>query len=440
MSPALRSSVRRFGARLKPAAGSGPIVLGAIFLLALFLASRGGWIAFPMTPSVPGGGVMLFGLPGGLLVLAVVVLALVASALSGRVACALLLLAIALLLRVPLEAATKHADWLQSYLVQTTDRLELSQYLAKHYVLNLSPEPALVPADRIDGTDDQLRIGWLMMGRPWYLALGTCIGLLTIVVSCWRSPRRAPWVAGLGLLVAALVLPGPLLSLERAQARRDAGDRALAAGDGAAALAAYRDAWSMNTGLAASRPFWLRVATAYAQASGGRHASAELVRPLALILQRTQQQDPATYAAAADRLAAVPMPAPADTLEAGLQRATAQLRSDLLVQQALLLDADGDRVAALAVMLRSDPAPTRAGRFYLADLTMQQGGWLRAAELLKDFDSRVAQTTLRADIACTMGDAFTGAGRLLEAREAYLKCKDFDELTNYRLPRALGGT
>jgi len=434
------SSVGRSLAKLPLAGHSGVLVLGAIFALLVLAGSHSVWIVFPMTAPIGAGEVTLYGLAGSTLITACLALAVLAAWFSPGLACALLLAMVALLLRVPLEAATSHPDWLQAYLVQTSDRFELGQFLASHYTLNLSPEPALVPVDNLEGTDDQLRLGWTMLARPWYLTLGACMSLLFVVASRWRAAHRAAWLGGVAALLAATLLLPPLWGMERAQARRDAGDRALAAGDGPAALAAYHAALTANPGLVAARPFWNRVAMANAQASGGRHVYAELVRPFSLMMKRTQQQDPSVYATAAENIAALALPEPSDRLEAGLQQAVVALRSDLLVQQALLLHEGGELPAALSVLQRVNPPPTRAARFYLADMTMRQGGWLQAAEMLRDLDAQVAHVTVRADIACTLGDALTGAGRIVEARAAYLVCRDLDELTNYRLSKALGGT
>lgn len=429
----LGTTARWFGPR------SGALVLGALLLLLLSAGTRGGWVSFPMTAPVPAAEVVLAGLPGGPLVFGLAVVAALVSLVSPGLGCVLLGVAALLLLSVPVEVAVAQPEWLRQYIVQTADRLDLGAFLADRYVLNLSPEPALVPLDRIDGIDDQLHVAWLSLGRPWYLALGTCLGLLFIAASRWRHAWRGRLFGGAMAVVAALLFIAPAQRLLQAQSLNDAGARAVAAGQGAEALAHFRAAFDTNPALAASRPFWARVATAQAQASGGRDPLSALAQPFALMLQRPQPDAEQPYAEAARVLDTV-WPAPADALQAGLQRAASDLRVDVRVRQAVLLDAEGLRTEALAVLQRARPAPDRAARLYLADLTMRQGGHLQAVDILASLDAVVAHPTLRADIACTRGDALTGAGRLQEAREAYLVCKDYDEVTNYRLSRALGGT
>ena len=278
---------------------SGSWVVGALFAVLALAGSRGAWIAFPMTAPVPAGQIFLAPLPlaAGPLFALLVGLALLALIWSRGLSCALLLCALALLWRIPLEAATHHPQWLNDYLVQTSDRLELTQFLTTHYTLNLSPEPALVPMDRIEDTDDQLRAGWLMLARPWYLSVAVCLGLLLVVASGWRSRRRLAWLGGISLVLVVAVLVPPLWGLERTQRWSDDGDRHLVAGNGAAALTAYEAAYAGNAGLVASPPFWERVAMAYAQASGGRHPYARLIGPFGLWLQRPQPSETAPYEA-----------------------------------------------------------------------------------------------------------------------------------------------
>lgn len=420
----------------------GSLVLGALFALLILAGSRGNWVTFPMTAPISATQIPVTGLPlsaGGLLAL-LLLLTLLAATFSRGLACVVWLAALALLFRVPLELALHQPEWLQNYLVQLADRIGMTQFVAEHYVLNVSPEPTMVPMDRIDSTDDQLRLAMLMLSRSWYFTVAVSLGLFFTLMGCWSSTHRAAWLSVPGVLLAAGLLLPPLWSLEQAQGERDRGDLQLNAGDGARALQSYAAAYAANPGLMGARPFWLQVAMAQAQASGGRNVYAELVRPLSLVLGRTPLQDAAAYEAASQQLTALALPPASDALQAGLLQQTAALRNDLLVQEALLHYNAGNFNRATSVMQRAQPSPTSAARFYLAAMTMSQGGYLQAAEMLKALDAQLAHVTVRADIACTLGDAYTGAGLTEDARTAYLNCQSLDELTNYRATKALGGT
>lgn len=420
---------------------TGAWVLGALLLLVAVMTARAPWIAFPLTLPVRATEINLPGvsLQAGMLFTVLLLAGVVLARWSRASAVLLVAAALAVALKVPLHAA-QQPDWLQDYLVQTTDRLQMSQFLVDHYTLNLSPEPALAPVDRIDGTDDQIRLGILMLARPWYVSTLCALGLLLVLVWRWQPAQPGVWLAAVLAIGAAALLPD-LKALERAQAQADDGERLLAAGDGRGALAAFRSAYELNPGLQASRPFWSRVTMAQTQLSSGRDPlAALLVSPWALWLQRPAPEVASLYADAVRQLDAAPVTPSRQPLEAGLRRATAELRSDLQVRQALQLRAAGQLSSSFSVLSQVDLAPTRLARFYLADATMRQGGWLQAVGLLKELDARIAHPTVRADIACTMGDSLTGAGQLAEARRAYLACKELDELTNYRLTQALGGT
>ena len=78
--------------------------------------------------------------------------------------------------------------------------------------------------------------------------------------------------------------------------------------------------------------------------------------------------------------------------------------------------------------------------FYLAHLQIQMGLVDEAVVTLKDMLELVDHTSIRADLLCTLGDAYTSADRSIQAREAYMQCLEEDSLLNYRAVYNLGGT
>lgn len=436
----LRSMPGAFMTRL--ARTPGALVLGGLFLLMALAGAAGKWVSFPMTAPVKAGQIAAGGLP--LSFGALFALFLFAGALCGlfarRTALVLLVAALVLLLRLPLEIATRHPEWLQALLEQGAERMALSQFLLENFAMNLSPEPTFVALDRIDGSNDQLVAAWRLLSWPWFLSLGAGFGLLCTLHSGPAGGGRLRWTAGAAVILGAAALAPPLLSLSQAQAVRERGDQLLVGGRGTEAVAAYREAYARNPGLLSSRSFWVMAAAAQAQAAHGRHPYAPLVPALALALRRTPLDDAETYAAAARTLANPGLPPPADAFDAAIQATVESLERDYLVKQALLeLDA-GKRIDYLVALLRSRPQASSAARFYLADAWVKQGGYAEAVALLRELDTSVTHPTVRADVLCTIGDVLTAQGRLVEARESYIACKDLDELTNYRVTKALGGT
>lgn len=415
-------------------------VLGSMLALAALLATQGNWMAFPLTAPIRGPA--LGGNGCALLILS----ALALWRFSRGAALLLLCAALAWLLSVPLSTAQRRPDLLQRYVVETGDRLQLNRFLVEQHVLNLSPEPSLVPIDRISGAPDQVRVASLALARPWYVTVLAVSGLLLLLLAR-RPPERARfWGLAAVSVSSALLLP-PWLALDRSERRFAEAQRALVAGDGGTALTQLQEALALSPGRAAALPFWHQVELSAALAHAGHDDNGPWIAAMSLLLEPMPPDGTTAYTETLARLTAIGPDRAPDDDRAGpddwaqwRRAARAAVRQELHLHLAWRLQAQGDLTGALRAVHEAWAAPTRTSQVLMADILMRHGGWGAAVEVLRRFDAAVVHPTVRADVACSVGDALTGAGRLLEARQAYLSCQTLDELTNYRVLRALGGT
>jgi hypothetical protein len=216
----------------------------------------------------------------------------------------------------------------------------------------------------------------------------------------------------------------------------------MAAGQAKGALVKLEALPETNPGALASHPYWLQVELAASQADGGGGDAPVWASAIAFQLQLTRSdgQKQAISALLNEIYPKLLQTQPASPWESRRRAIRQTVVQELRLHQAWQLREDDDPVGALAALDQAAPEPTRAAWLLWAYLRLQQGGWTNASTLLGELDRSLVQPLVRADIACTLGDALTGAGRLLDARKAYLVCRDLDEVTNFRVMKALGGT
>ena len=95
---------------------------------------------------------------------------------------------------------------------------------------------------------------------------------------------------------------------------------------------------------------------------------------------------------------------------------------------------------ALGAYSRADHGQDPMVSFYIAHAHMELGDGRSAIRLLSDLTESVAQPALRADLTCTLGDAYTVQRDLVNARDMYLRCRELDKLENFRALKALAGS
>jgi hypothetical protein len=410
------------------------VLIGLLALIAI-IASRGKWLIFPMTDSVSapelGGTEMAVLVLGGLAV----------WRLSSGASLLLISAALTCVVSLPLNVAWQHPEWLERYLVEAGDRRQLARFLNQQEVVNLSPDPSLLPIESISDIGDQLIVALATMGKAWYVALFSLVSL--IVISLWRDlPRRFTLWGLLTTFALGPILLLPLTGMARGQWLLESALGDMAAGQAKGALVKLEALPETNPGALASHPYWLQVELAASQADGGGGDAPVWASAIAFQLQLTRSdgQKQAISALLNEIYPKLLQTQPASPWESRRRAIRQTVVQELRLHQAWQLREDDDPVGALAALDQAAPEPTRAAWLLWAYLRLQQGGWTNASTLLGELDRSLVQPLVRADIACTLGDALTGAGRLLDARKAYLVCRDLDEVTNFRVMKALGGT
>jgi hypothetical protein len=425
----------------------GKWVLGAVLVLVGLLATKGDWIAFPIRGPLRAVDITWsWGesreLPVGLAFRMLLVGAFAFASLHRLTSVILASSAVALLGVVPIQAAYYRVSWLGTYLEESAARLRFTAYANQHFVQNISPEPTFFPIDRFETMAEQLRIGVLMLGWGWYIAVAAAFGLLLVLMSGWKMPWRGLTVSCILGVLGVSALAGPLRSALAAQAAQDRGDQLLLDGNGVAAIDAYSRALASNPALALSTPFLGKASMAFSVASGGRHALGSVGRNLELASRRQSEDLLKAYAEARTHLADASRDGgyQATPLEAMLADAARNLKSQLWLSEGMVHANQKHYSEALGAYLRIMPTSESLDSFYLAHAYLALGNSSAALPLLRSLDQRVVQPSIHADIKCTLGDAYSAAGNLIEARTAYRSCRDLDKLDNFRAVKALSGT
>lgn len=424
--------------------GSPAAPASACWVLAV-LGTLGEWVTFPLSPAISGRNVTMplgetfvpvtIGLSGLLLV------ALVVALLSRGTALVLGAAALALWALVPIQIAAFEPSWLQAYLVESSARSDLAEYLHEHFVANRSPEPGYVAMVRFDGLAEQLKLGVVMLGWGYYLTGAAVVGLLVVLgsKSLWGDLLLSLGVCCVFLGAAGGGSLWELLGSERAQTR---GDRLLARGEPNGALEAYREALVRNPPLRLSPPFLQKLSACYAGWDSRQDPLAELNNAFELANRENARLEPTPRLRARDSLRAILTgeAAGATGVEGPLFAAAQRIDSELWLTEGRSHAKAGDFSQALgsyAQAAKGEAPPLLV--FYRAHAQLVLGDPDLAIALLPQLVGRVGQGAFRADILCTLGDAYTLKGDLARARDNYRACRDADRVDNFRALRALGG-
>jgi hypothetical protein len=448
--PSLRASVREAIAALVRKAISGPVVFSVFCLLLALVAVRGEWLTFPLRASLSAVDISLsleaprrlIEIPVAKLFRLLVLAGVLAAIFSRFSAVVLYSAALVVLGLVPVCAAFGRVSWLEGYVRESSERLVLGAYANEHFVSNSSPEPAFTPALEFETAGQQLAVGFSMLGWGWYIAFGSLVVLTLMLYRGWRE-RMSGWVGALSFAsFGVLGLGPPLAALLSAQADQDSGDGYLLSGNGAGAIDAYSRAIEKNPALGASRPFLQKASMAFNVASGGRHVLGVLAQDLDLAGRRDSGNVLDLYAQARSRLFEV-MNADsfvATALERPLVAEAERLRAELWLAEGLQLAEERRFPEALGAYLRFTPRPDSMSSFYLAHAYIALGIGEPAIPLLTELELRVGHPSVRADIHCTLGDAHTATGNIVEARDEYRRCRELDKIDNARALKALTGS
>ncbi|MFN9916135.1 MAG: hypothetical protein ACK53L_26330, partial [Pirellulaceae bacterium] len=119
--------------------------------------------------------------------------------------------------------------------MEAGDRRQLARFLNQQEVVNLSPDPSLLPIESISDIGDQLIVALATMGKAWYVALFSLVSL--IVISLWRDlPRRFTLWGLLTTFALGPILLLPLTGMARGQWLLESALGDMAAGQAKGAL------------------------------------------------------------------------------------------------------------------------------------------------------------------------------------------------------------
>jgi len=420
----------------------------ALFLLVLAVASTPGeWLVFPLRASLRARDLHWVWNEGGRelslakLFPALAAAGLVLTVVSRPAAIVSLCAALVLVLSVPVETAAFRVGLLEAYVRESSERAAFTAYSSAQFVANVSPEPAFTSIGSFEDAGEQLAIGFAMLGWGWYIAAAAALSLLLIVARGWTFQRRTLAVAAtLGLFALAATAPAARVLIESELAQNE-GDRLLVRGEGSAAMSSYERALTKNPALAVSTPFLKKSAMALRIASGGRHALGSLSQDLDLLSRRSEEGIEDVYPLARQRLLeATFMTASGRPLEASLRRAAIDLQSELWRSEGIARANQHRYVEALGAHLKARTPEDSIAAFYLAHTYLALGIPQPAVEVFSRLEQQVANRSIRADLRCSLGDAYTVQGDLTKARDAYRGCRELDKIENYRAFKALTGS
>lgn len=422
----------------------------ASLLLALF-ATCFAWLEFPLSASVnayqiSGYNVNYFLVPFAVffqaLILSGTILALYERFSIGLV---LVLAALVLLLLIPWHIIGTHPDWLITYVSESQERQQLYTFTQEFFVSNIIAEPAYTPVLMFETLTDQLGIVLSMLSVGWYLALAANVTLVACLFKKGQYIIPIPFILCLSLLLGLLPIYRSIFTLAKASDMQYQGDKSLANEQAYNALQYYSQALKLNSILYYSTPFLLNVSRAYMILTEERHPSNTISKAWTVIQQKrilNQSGVMDNHFRRARRLLREGWEGyiPITTLEQALNDFRKRLITQLWIGGGLSQYQQGNLHKAMQSFEQtSEVKQARTSQFYLASLYIKLNSPQPALELLIPHVDSIAHPSIKADIYCTLGDAYMKANNWLKARESYFACTKWDDAKNYRVTRALSG-
>lgn len=425
-----------------------------MLLAAVILAisgTLGAWLQFPLTGSLKapmlGGRLIetpLLDSQGALLT--IVIALVIAGWLVGLrwllVACGLALLALAGWFYLDLVAGDQ--GWLVRFVSESGQRVALENFTEDLYWPNLNPEPTAALVSEFEHLPERIRAAWGAVGKGWLHTVAAGAAILAAVAI---GSRLYTLLALAGVLSVALGLVAAGYPLIQAELEHRKGDAYLAAGRPRAALLAYESAIRADPVLAESRPFLVKASYAYLILLG---KSSDLAVVYLADTRNTGTPELELTPAMQQRLTDAHLLlkrvgdtlSPAGPLEGAIRRQASTLDSRLWVTQGSMALNAGLPSEALQAFRRALAKNPRAldALFFLGHTELLLGMRQQAITTLARTLALVRNAPIRADVACTLGDALRGETRLTAARSEYARCLALDDIYNFRAVRSLGGT
>jgi len=361
------------------------------------------------------------------------------------IALILLSMALAQVLFMPWHILLTHPDWLVSYLIESQERQQLYYFTREYFVPNIISEPTYISTTKSETLLDQISIVFRMLSIGWYISLLANSAILIVLLKHWKHSLQL--VVMLTLIISFGFLPvitSTFTQLQAAQAQHQ-GNQHLANNEANEALQEYSLALKLNPALRYSPYFLLKAADTYAIVTHGLHPSTNISKARIIIEQNNLFNSYTATAISYRQARALLQKAddnyfPVTALDKALFNFSPRLINQLWTSEGLAEYQRGHLHKAMQAFQQVTTTKDQlVARFFLATLYIRLNTPQLALELLHPYLIQISHPSVKADIYCTIGDAYTRAKDWSKARAAYLSCTKWDNTKNYRVTRALSG-
>jgi predicted negative regulator of RcsB-dependent stress response len=367
--------------------------------------------------------------------------------LNGQLLIAMVFLSLALaqVLFMPWHVYLSHPDWLAGYIVESRERQQLYYFTQEKFVPNIISEPTYITIKQFETLFDQLGIAFQMLSIGWYVALFATCAILVVLLT--RSKHYLRFIIVFALIISFGMLPNITSTIAQARAAlaQHQGSQYLADNHATEALQAYGIALELNPALASSPTFLIKAADAFAMRTRGLHSSTDISKA-SIIIGQSNLLDSYTATSSSYRQARALLHGADENyfssteMEKALYQLRTRLVNQLWISEGLAEYQRGELHKAMQAFQQvTDDDDYLVARFFLATLYIRLNTPQLALDLLQPYLHQIAHPSIKADIYCTIGDAYARANDLLNARKAYISCTKSDNTKNYRATRALSG-
>lgn len=293
---------------------------------------------------------------------------------------------------------------------------------------NLGIEPTLRTDLLVDTPSDRLVTAFYFAGHGWWLCMaGSLVALVAGLRYGGRTATR--WVA----FAAIVLLAGEGLMVAKvfvSHHHRERGDRDMARGDYAHAIARYHTALQWNPQMAGDERVQLRLGEIYAGLGMSDRPGARFY--LGDLYGREGRLEAAlSEYLVADEEAEEPLK--------GILKRTVALT---YIRMGLAQYREGNVGQAIAWYeraLASDPSQIHAA-YFLTRLYFEQGRYEQSIAMARLLLSQSRNRLLNANIEANLGDAYWALNDGQRARAAYETSMKLDPYANFRIFKSLSGT
>ena len=409
------------------------------------------WIHFPLTAAlnafqigwdINDGIVLSFGLIFLIVIGIAVCLLLIKQYLLSLI---ILCTALVILYLIPLYFGFLNAGWLRAYLEQSQDKVELYYFTKQYYLLNINTEPTFKPIPQYEYLLDRLKVSLSMLGSGWYTAFIANLALIGIGLKYSEFQFKLFLVLTFSFSFFAFQAFPVIKNLMQAETSQHNGNQYLVKGQPRKAILYYKKALKMNPALSFSTPFLLKVSEAYYMGTDNQNSLGKIFEAWMFIQEKNlfkyQAGKPKYYRIARTLIEeSGSVEPPLTPLNQALFDLRDRFSSKLWKYQGLAEYAAGNLNGALSALLnafaRDDGLTTR---FYLASVYLKLDYPQPVIDLLRSYAETITHSAVKADIYCTVGDAYIKANEPEYAREEYRRCIRYDNLKNHRVIQALSG-